>query len=134
MAIPVSDLERSRRFYTEVLGCTEGRTDTRWVDLNFFGHQVVLHQIEGMGPVRDTNPVDGHDVPVPHFGIVLEWENWHQLVERLRAKKIQFVIEPNIRFKGQSGEQATCFFLDPDGQALEFKTFRDLSKLFATRV
>jgi len=134
LAIPVSDLERSRRFYTEVLGCTEGRTDTRWVDLNFFGHQVVLHQIEGMGPVRDTNPVDGHDVPVPHFGIVLEWENWHQLVERLRAKKIQFVIEPNIRFKGQSGEQATCFFLDPDGQALEFKTFRDLSKLFATRV
>lgn len=132
LAIPVSDLEAARAFYRDVLGCTEGRSDTRWVDFNLFGHQLVIHLAPGREPAPDHNPVDGHDVPVPHFGVVLEWNAWHQFVEALKRKQVRFVIEPYIRFQGQVGEQATMFFYDPSGNALEFKAFRDMDQLFAT--
>ena len=132
LAIPVRDLQLCREFYRTVLNCEEGRTDAHWVDLNFFGHQVVLHQKEDHRPEarQKSNPVDGHDVPVPHFGVVLEWEQWHSLKDRLEKAKIEFVIEPYIRFKGQTGEQATMFFKDPEGNALEFKSFKDIGELF----
>ncbi len=139
LAIPVNDLGAARRFYREVLNCSEGRSDERWVDFDFFGHQLVIHAVtdEGRGPDRqesivDSNPVDGHDVPVPHFGIVLEWARWELLAERLCELGVRFVVEPHIRFQGHVGEQATMFFLDPSGNALEFKSFRDPSQLFAT--
>lgn len=131
LAIPVKDLEFCRQFYTSVLGCKEGRTDTHWVDLDFFGHQVVLHQKDDFVPQRISNPVDGHAVPVPHFGAVLEWNQWHNLADRLKKEGIEFVIEPTIRFQGKVGEQATMFFNDPEGNALEFKTFKDMNQLFA---
>lgn len=111
--------------------CEEGRSDTHWVDFDFFGHQLVIHQKEGHEPAnRASNPVDGHDVPVPHFGVVLEWNQWHELRDRLMETEIKFVIEPYIRFKGQVGEQATMFFNDPEGNALEFKSFKDMKELF----
>ena len=131
LAIPVKSLEPCRTFYREILKCEEGRSDTHWVDFNFFGHQLVIHQKDGFKPNRISNPVDGHDVPVPHFGVVLEWNKWEALADRLRANNTEFVIEPTIRFKGKVGEQATMFFNDPEGNALEFKAFKDMSQLFA---
>ena len=132
LAIPVRDLPVARRFYGEVFGLAEGRSSTQWVDFDFYGHQLVIHEHRGM-PVQDNahNPVDGHDVPVPHFGIVLEWAQWEALAERLKSFGVKFVIEPYIRFRGQVGEQATMFLLDPSGNALEFKAFKDMSQLFA---
>jgi len=130
LAIPVRDLEATRRFYSETLGLTEGRSDTHWVDFNFFGHQLVIH-LDGQGPGGgQNNPVDGKEVPVPHFGVVLEWEDFHLFAERLRSQGIEFVIEPYIRFEGLPGEQATMFFRDPSGNALEFKSFKDIAQLF----
>ncbi len=132
LAIPVQNLEKCRLFYREILQCEEGRSADYWVDFNFFGHQLVLHQKENFIPTKSiTNPVDGHDVPVPHFGVVLSWEDWEQLSERLKLHKIKFIIEPTIRFKGKVGEQATLFFNDPENNALEFKAFKDQSQLFA---
>ncbi|MGA9270500.1 MAG: VOC family protein [Lutimonas sp.] len=131
LAIPVKDLKLCRNFYRDVLLCKEGRSDNHWVDFDFFGHQLVIHQKEDFEPVnRVSNPVDGHDVPIPHFGVVLEWEEWHSLKDKLLKAKIDFVIEPYIRFRGQVGEQATMFFNDPEGNALEFKSFKDMSELF----
>ena len=132
LAIPVKDLELCRTYYKEVLLCEEGRSDTHWVDFNFFGHQLVIHQKEDYEPGRrkDSNPVDGHDVPVPHFGVVLHWDEWHALKNRLLQIGTDFVIEPYIRFEGQVGEQATMFFNDPEGNALEFKSFKDMNELF----
>ncbi len=131
LAIPVKELLETRQFYTKTLGFKEGRSSDHWVDLDFFGHQLVLHLAPHAGE-RENNPVDGKAVPVPHFGVVLDWEQWHQFRDRLIAVAIDFVIEPHIRFKGQVGEQATMFFLDPSENALEFKAFKDRSQLFAT--
>ncbi|WP_404296524.1 VOC family protein [Halomonas sp.] len=133
LAIPVHDLAAARTFYNEVFGLEEGRSSEQWVDFNFFGHQLVIHEHPKM-PYQEqanTNAVDGHDVPVPHFGVVLGWEEWETLAERLNARGTEFVIEPYVRFKGQVGEQATMFLLDPCGNALEFKAFKDMSQLFA---
>lgn len=129
LAFPVHDLEEARRFYAGLLGCPTGRESDHWIDFNFFGHQIVAH----LAPAeRDaaTNPVDGEDVPVRHFGVILEWDQWQTLADKLKAAKVKFVIEPGIRFKGKVGEQATMFFKDPSGNALEFKAFRDPSQLF----
>lgn len=136
LAIPVADLAKCRTFYGETLGCAEGRSDTRWVDFDFFGHQLVIHQKEGHRPANAhaTNPVDGHDVPVPHFGVVLHWDDWQTLADKLREIEMSFVIEPYIRFEGQPGEQATMFFLDPEGNALEFKAFKNMDMLFEKSV
>jgi extradiol dioxygenase family protein len=131
LAIPVSDLAASRAFYGGLLGCPEGRSAGHWVDFSFFGHQLVCHLVEGRAP-NASNPVDGHQVPVPHFGLVLEMAQWKQLADRLRQNDAAFVIEPYIRFAGQTGEQATLFLLDPSGNALEFKAFADIEgQLFA---
>lgn len=131
IAIPVQNLEKCRAFYRDVLECKEGRSDTHWVDFDFFGHQLVIHQKDDFVAQKISNPVDGHDVPVPHFGVVLTWEDWHVLAERLKAANTKFVIEPGIRFQGKVGEQATLFFNDPENNALEFKAFKDISQLFA---
>ncbi|WP_413738447.1 VOC family protein [Sodalis sp. RH21] len=133
LAIPVYDLPASRRFYGEVFGLSEGRASEQWVDFDFYGHQLVIHEhpITASQQLAHTNSVDGHDVPVPHFGIVLEWEQWERLAQRLRSFKTSFVIEPGIRFKGAVGEQATMFLMDPCGNALEFKAFKDIGQLFA---
>lgn len=133
LAIPVHDLPAARAFYGETFGLSEGRSSDQWVDFDFYGHQLVIHE-HPKTPAQEsahTNPVDGHDVPIPHFGIVLGWQEWERLAERLRAAGTVFVIEPYVRFKGQPGEQATMFLLDPCGNALEFKAFRDMSQLFA---
>lgn len=132
LAIPVNDLDLCRKFYGKVLQCPEGRSDKHWVDFNFFGHQLVIHEKPQASDFNDriSNPVDGKDVPVPHFGVVLPWEDWHDLKERLEGEKITFVIEPYLRFAGQPGEQATMFFLDPEGNALEFKSFKNMDDLF----
>lgn len=133
IAFPVHDLEAARAFYGGILGCPEGRSDTRWIDFDLYGHQIVAHLKPGAGADKaHHNPVDGHDVPVPHFGVVLEMPQWEALAERLTAAGVRFVIEPYVRFKGQPGEQATMFFLDPSGNALEFKAFADMGQLFAT--
>jgi extradiol dioxygenase family protein len=132
LAFPVHDLDEARAFYGGLLGCPEGRSASRWIDFDFFGHQIVTHLADGMVPRRHSNPVDGHDVPVPHFGAVLGMEEWQALAARLTAAGTEFVIEPTVRFAGQPGEQATMFFLDPSGNALEFKAMRDPAKLFAT--
>jgi extradiol dioxygenase family protein len=134
IAFPVDDLAAARRFYRTVLGCPEGRSTESWIDFDLFGHQLVAHHVE-RAPVADagpSNPVDGHDVPAPHFGVVLDMQRWQALADRLTAAGTRFVIEPHIRFKGQVGEQATMFFLDPVGNALEFKAFADMDQLFAT--
>jgi uncharacterized protein len=131
LAFPVDDLVAARRFYGELLGCPEGRSADHWVDFDLRGHQIVAHLAPDAVWSRASNPVDGDDVPVPHFGVVLEMEEWKALAERLRAADVQFVIEPTIRFEGQPGEQATMFFLDPAGNALEFKAMADPAKLFA---
>jgi extradiol dioxygenase family protein len=131
LAIPVQNLEVCRTFYRDFMGCTEGRSDSHWVDFNFFGHQLVIHEKAGTKK-QDAlhNPVDGHEVPVPHFGVVLLWEQWHELKDKLIEKSVKFVIEPYIRFKGRPGEQATMFFQDPEGNALEFKSFKNMDDLF----
>ena len=131
LAIPVSHLEKNRIFYREILGCKEGRSSDHWVDFNFFGHQLVIHFKESKQEEEYSNPVDGHDVPVPHFGVVLAWQQWHDFADRLKQLKIKFVIDPYIRFEGQVGEQATLFFKDPSGNALEFKAFKNMDQLFA---
>lgn len=130
LAIPVHDLGAARGFYGMLFGCPEGRSSDAWVDFDFFGHQLVAHLEPGRKPLH-FNEVDGEDVPVPHFGVVLEWHAWHALAERLRAAQVRFEIEPGIRFPGEVGEQATMFLFDPSGNALEFKAFKDPSKLFA---
>lgn len=132
LAFPVHDLAAARAFYGGVIGCTEGRSSDHWVDFDFYGHQIVTHLDASAHAVKAHNPVDGHDVPVPHFGIVLTMEQWEELVKRLKAAGTKFGIEPHIRFKGEIGEQATMFFSDPSGNALEFKAFADDGQLFAT--
>ena len=133
LAFPVSDLDAARAFYGGVLGCAEGRSSAEWIDFDFFGHQIVAHLVEGAGePDSGANAVDGHDVPVPHFGVVLDMDGWQALADHLKAGGVQFAIEPHIRFRGQPGEQATMFFRDPSGNALEIKAFRNLDQLFAT--
>jgi extradiol dioxygenase family protein len=132
IAFPVRDIAEARRFYGQVLGCPEGRSAPEWVDFDLFGHQIVAHLKPGMaGADAHRNPVDGHDVPVPHFGVVLDMDQFAALADRLRAAGVTFVIEPYVRFKGEVGEQATMFFLDPSGNALEFKAFKDRAMLFA---
>lgn len=131
LAFPVDDLDRAREFYGNLLGCEEGRSDTHWIDFSLYGHQIVTHLDVHRPPNQMTNPVDGENVPVPHFGVVLTMDDWNRLADRLRASDIAFVIEPTVRFKGQVGEQATMFFHDPSGNALEFKAFADDSQLFA---
>ena len=131
LAIPVNNLEACREFYTVTLGCAEGRSDTRWVDLNLFGHQLVIHLDEDHLPKAPTNEVDGHDVPIPHFGVILGWDEWKIFAQILKSKNVEFVIEPYIRFAGEVGEQATMFFLDPSGNALEFKAFKNDDQIFA---
>jgi len=131
LAFPVHDLAAARAFYGGLLGCPEGRSSNQWIDFDLCGHQIVAHLDPAAKPAGHSNPVDGHDVPVPHFGVVLEWDDWQALSERLQAAGIRFGIAPHIRFKGQVGEQATMFFLDPSGNALEFKAFRDPGQLFA---
>jgi extradiol dioxygenase family protein len=130
LAIPVNNLENTRKFYGEFLGFSQGRSNDSWIDWNCFGHQLVTHLDINYNANKIINSVDGHGVPVPHFGVVLEWQQWHDFSEKLKAANIKFVIEPYIRFRGNRGEQATMFFLDPSGNALEFKAFKDISQLF----
>ena len=133
LAVPVHDLAVARRFYGDVLGCREGRSADHWVDFDLYGHQVVAHlDVSGRPRVALTNPVDGDDVPVPHFGVLLDALAWNALAERLRSLGVEFVIEPHTRFAGEVGEQSTMFFLDPSGNALEFKSFADDAQVFAT--
>jgi extradiol dioxygenase family protein len=126
LAIPVIDLETSRQFYGTLIGCSEGRSTEHWIDFNFFGHQLVCHKSTTTKASKCDNPVDGKDVPIPHFGVVLEMDQWCELRDRLLAVNMDFVIKPYIRFEGQVGEQATMFFHDPSGNALEFKSFKDI--------
>ena len=130
LAIPVHDLEKSRDFYKNILGCDEGRSSDHWVDFNLFGHQLVIHYKEKSTEKTKTNPVDGKDVPIPHFGVILEWNQFHNFSNQLIEKGITFIIDPYIRFKGLPGEQATMFFKDPCGNALEFKSFKDFNQIF----
>ncbi|HEV7138399.1 MAG TPA: VOC family protein [Steroidobacteraceae bacterium] len=131
LAFPVHDLGAARAFYGETLGCPEGRSSPEWVDFNFYGHQIVAHLAAEETREVQRNPVDSHGVPVRHFGIVLPMTEWEALAARLRAQGVRFLIEPYIRFQGQPGEQATMFFLDPSGNALEVKAFSDITRLFA---
>ena len=132
LAVPVNDLNLARHFYGQIFGCSEGRSSDEWIDFNFFGHQLVVHlDPQHQSGVVHHNHVDGKEVPVPHFGVVLPWDDWQHLAARLRAADWSFVIEPGIRFAGEVGEQATMFLLDPAGNALEFKAFRDPAMLFA---
>jgi uncharacterized protein len=131
LAFPVHDLAAAREFYGGVLECEEGRSCDRWIDFSLFGHQIVTHLAENGAGVRATNHVDADHVPVPHFGIVLPMDDWKHFAEKLKAKGIKFLIEPKVRFEGGVGEQATMFFLDPSGNALEFKGFSDLTQVFA---
>lgn len=130
LAFPVDDLPKACAFYGGLMGCAEGRSSSEWIDFDFFGHQIVAHLAPPVARGHH-NPVDGHDVPVPHFGVVLPWDEFHALAGRLKAAGTRFVIEPYLRFEGQVGEQATMFFHDPAGNALEFKAFRDIAQLFA---
>jgi len=132
LAIPVSSLDNARSFYGDVLGLSQGRSSDEWIDWNFFGHQFVTHVAPDVAGVKSHSGVDGHSVPVPHFGVVLLRDDWEALAERVKAANIEFVIEPYIRFKGKPGEQGTMFFYDYCGNALEFKTFNDDSQIFAT--
>jgi hypothetical protein len=131
LAFPVHDLGAAREFYGGVLGCPEGRSSECWIDFDLFGHQIVAHLQPGPAGVEASNAVDGKDVPVPHFGVILTMDEFGRLAERVRAAGVQFVIEPYVRFEGEPGEQATMFFLDPSGNALEFKAFADRSQVFA---
>ena len=132
LAFPVDDLDAARAFYTGVLGCGEGRSSAQWIDFDFHGHQIVAHLVERGGGDAGSNPVDGHGVPVPHFGLVLPLDQWYALADRLTEAGTHFAISPTIRFKGQPGEQATMFFRDPAGNAIEIKAFADIGQLFAT--
>ena len=149
LAFPVRDLTETRDFYLNILGCREGRSSDRWIDFDLFGHQIVAHQIDdetvatadadagdnagdNAGADAGANAVDGHEVPVPHFGVVMDWQQWHEFAERLKGQGVSFVIEPHVRFPGEVGEQATMFFRDPSGNALEFKAFQDPEQLFAS--
>jgi len=131
LAFPVHDLTAAREFYGGVLECEEGRCSDKWVDFNLYGHQIVTHLAPDSVGVKTHNPVDTGDVPIPHFGVVLPMDQWTELSERLKSKGVKFIIEPKVRFKGEIGEQATMFFLDPSGNALEFKSFKDFSLVFA---
>jgi uncharacterized protein len=131
LAFPVRSIAEARRFYGELLGCPEGRSAEHWVDFNFYGHQIVAHLAPDEIGHKATSEVDGHDVPVRHFGAILPMPQWQSLAERLQKADTKFIIEPHVRFKGEVGEQATMFFLDPSGNALEFKAFADLSQVFA---
>jgi extradiol dioxygenase family protein len=131
LAFPVHDLAAARAFYGGVLGCPEGRSSDQWIDFDLHGHQIVAHLDPSAKPVAVANPVDGHHVPVPHFGVVLTMADWEALAERVRAAGVTFGIEPHVRFKGQTGEQATMFFTDPSGNALEFKAFGNDAAIFA---
>jgi hypothetical protein len=131
LAIPVTDLEVADAFYCGLLGCDKGRTASRWIDLNFFGHQVTLHLVDDTATAVTTNPVDGDSVPARHFGVVLKMPQWQALADRLEQENQEFLISPRIRFQGQIGEQATMFLYDPSGNALEFKSFADPAQLFA---
>ena len=128
LAIPVSNLQKSKNFYINILGCTIGRSSDKWIDLNFFKHQLVLHLSEKMIS-SNSNEVDNKKIPIPHFGVILEWNQWQMLSKKIQ-NKISFIVKPYIRFKGQIGEQATMFFLDPDNNALEFKSFKDDKMIF----
>jgi hypothetical protein len=132
LAFPVHDLAAARAFYGGVLGCREGRSSGRWIDFDLFGHQIVAHLSPAAGSADHANPVDGHDVPVPHFGVVLTPEDWRALADRVAAAAVAFGIAPHTRFEGQPGEQSTMFFRDPSGNALEFKAFGDDGMIFAT--
>ncbi|MDB2330643.1 VOC family protein [Alteromonas sp.] len=132
LAIPVTNLDDATAFYGKLLGCEQGRSDTQWIDWNFFGHQLVTHCVNAMSTPPEYNSVDSHAVPVPHFGVVLTMPQWEALAEKVKQANIDFIIAPYIRFKGEPGEQATMFFTDPFGNALEFKAFASLSQLFAT--
>jgi extradiol dioxygenase family protein len=131
LAIPVYNLDKCRTFYRDLLGCEEGRSSDHWVDFNFYGHQLVIHYKPKENTQVHSNPVDGKNVPVPHFGVVLPWEVFNKLADHLKAQNIRFIIEPYIRFEGLVGEQATMFFNDPSGNALEFKSFKHIDQLFA---
>lgn len=131
IAIPVHNLDQCRTFYREILGCKEGRSSDHWVDFNLFGHQLVIHYKPKSEGELHSNPVDGKNVPIPHYGVVLPWDVFQSFSKELSSKNIDFIIEPYIRFEGQVGEQATMFFLDPAGNALEFKAFKDMGQLFA---
>ncbi|MEM7608418.1 MAG: VOC family protein [Myxococcota bacterium] len=132
LAIPVRDLQATRDFYGALLGCAEGRSDARWVDFDFFGHQLSAHLVDAMDGSVATNSVDSDDVPVRHFGVVLEWSAWQALAKRLSDASVPMLIAPKVRFAGQPGEQGTFFLRDPSDNALEFKSFRDRTQLFAT--
>ena len=132
LAFPVHDLEQARAFYGGLLGCIEGRSSDSWIDFNFWGHQVVAHLSHGDAQNATTNQVDGKNVPAPHFGVVLGWDDWHALKDKLITAKLDFILEPYIRFEDLPGEQATMFIQDPSGNALEFKSFKDMGQLFAT--
>ena len=129
LAIPVKEITETRYFYRDILGCEEGRSSDHWVDFNFFGHQLVLHIDSSKANILNENSVDGKSVPVPHFGIVLDWDVFENFEKKVRSK-VKFIIEPYIRFEGQAGEQKTMFFKDPSGNALEFKTFKNVNQLF----
>jgi extradiol dioxygenase family protein len=131
LAFPVHSLAAAREFYGELLGCPEGRSSPEWVDFNFYGHQIVAHLSPDEAGHRATNAVDGDAVPVRHFGVVLAMPQWHALADKLKAAHTKFIIEPHIRFKGEVGEQATMFFLDPSGNAVEIKAFANMASLFA---
>ena len=124
LAFPVSDIQETIKWYTSILGCTIGRQTDEWVDFNFFGHQISAHKVNSQSYNLDTNSVDGHNIPIRHFGIILSMTNWELLVEKLKLNKITFLIEPNIRFKNEKGEQATLFIKDPSENVLEFKAFQ----------
>lgn len=130
LAFPVDDLEKTREFYTKILGCKEGRSSDRWIDFDMYGHQVVAHLVDTMEKA-ETNSVDGDDVPSSHFGVILEQRTWDTLSQSLKESGIHFIIEPHTRFKGEPGEQSTMFFLDPCGNALEFKAFKSDDMIFA---
>jgi len=131
LAFPVTDLEDARRFYGETIGCAEGRSSPEWVDFDFFGHQIVAHKVERHSMSDAVSLVDGDEVPVRHFGVILKMEDWQRLADKLSSIGTRFIIEPHVRFRGLPGEQATMFFLDPFGNALEFKSFENMDQLFA---
>ena len=132
LAFAVTDLAATERFFVDLLGCRIGRTSQRWIDFDFFGHQITAHLVDGNLAEAETNPVDGEKVPSRHFGAILDWDVWQALSKRLQEAQIDFLIQPQIRFEGEVGEQATMFFRDPSGNALEFKAFKDKAQIFAT--
>ena len=134
LAIPITDIHQAHNWYTNILDCTVGRQSEEWVDFNFFGHQLVAHLVSVKEDGTSTNPVDGEDVPSRHFGIIMQIEDWNGLVQHLNEKKIKFLIQPQIRFKGKAGEQSTFFILDPFGNALEFKAFQNDSQIYSVEL